>query len=515
MDSPRYAPFPDELLYSLLARIQVHYCRVSPKSFNEVMFGERSVSAPIAMPTNLKALSENLTGLPENPIQHLISHHSLFPLYAPFLPAQRRQNLIQSMTSGDCAGIHVRSGLVASRLSKIQTLRFCPTCSREQQQTYGEPYWARLAQIPAISHCPVHNVKYKSAQNTLFGLHRNTLFSAPVSGTQKQREDLSHHFSNTIAKQCSALLRYSNIKSPSYAQWTNYYRLIALQAGFRKGAYIDFVGIEESVSSTWSLGFLQKNNLNNTSAESSWLHSIFRKHRKSFSFLEHIVTLYSLLGDKFDIVASIEEASSQSKQLRETDSVRKEDPSESSNLLTFDQQNWVNLLNSHHPKKARSCHPALYARLFRSHHDWLIGINKKHLMVREPAKDRVNWRARDKMLAKKLLRCLSASCADLSLPRQTRRQLMFVLPLTSIIEKYSQKLPITNALLHKYSESVFEYQIRRITRTLLFSEHPYRFKRWFLLRNSGLSDERLTPLARLFIDTVIPEMIPPFSFEVI
>lgn len=42
--------------------------------------------------------------------------------------------------------------------------------------------------------------------------------------------------------------------------------------------------------------FLSQYHLDDLASESSWLHNIFRKHRKSFSYLEHILVIEAFLN---------------------------------------------------------------------------------------------------------------------------------------------------------------------------------------------------------------------------
>ncbi|MEK5773471.1 hypothetical protein VXE29_23365, partial [Acinetobacter variabilis] len=46
-----------------------------------------------------------------------------------------------------------------------------------------------------------------------------------------------------------------------------------------------------AVIKTWDLKWLQQHHLDELKSETSWLKAIFRKHRKSFSYLEHIIVL--------------------------------------------------------------------------------------------------------------------------------------------------------------------------------------------------------------------------------
>ena len=56
----------------------------------------------------------------------------------------------------------------------------------------------------------------------------------------------------------------------------------------------------------------------------------------------------------------------------------------------------------------------------------------------------------------------------------------------------------------KFCENIAEYQIRRITCAVIAqSLSNNTLRRWKILRMSGLSDQRLTPLADTFLHRII------------
>lgn len=77
--------YPDELLYSGIARCRVHLGISNHKTLLHMAFGDSKVAAITDLPTHLAALANN-TGLDT---ANVIMHHTLFPLYAPFIPAKR------------------------------------------------------------------------------------------------------------------------------------------------------------------------------------------------------------------------------------------------------------------------------------------------------------------------------------------------------------------------------------------------------------------------------------------
>ena len=70
------------------------------------------------------------------------------------------------------------------------------------------------------------------------------------------------------------------------------------------------------------------------------------------------------------------------------------------------------------------------------------------------------------------------------------------------VEKKQAKLPLTSMFLERYQETIEEYQIRRLTRTIL-EYSPRKPAEWRLLRESGLSEERITAQAKEFIKRIL------------
>lgn len=54
------ASYPDELLYSVLARFHRHTCSVSPKRTMDDLFGNRDARATVDLPGHLGSLSRRL-----------------------------------------------------------------------------------------------------------------------------------------------------------------------------------------------------------------------------------------------------------------------------------------------------------------------------------------------------------------------------------------------------------------------------------------------------------------------
>lgn len=131
--------------------------------------------------------------------------------------------------------------------------------------------------------------------------------------------------------------------------------------------------------------------------------------------------------------------------------------------LTQDQQNWIKMLEEWPPKVARASKPALYARLYRYDRPWLKQVNSTRQGAKNvKRKPRIDWQQRDRQYLAKLREILRFLRASTSGPRQSQTFMLKQLGKSSTLEKKLHRLPRTRRLLLRYSESVAQYQVRRL-----------------------------------------------------
>lgn len=151
-------PYPDELLYSIIARFRVRAAILSPKMVIEDVFNSRTATAIVDLPCNIKRLCSNLpVGSIFTP-KYFVEKHTLFPLYESFAYQKRAQKVYSAMLGHYGGSIHSLFGTIASTVKYPIYLKFCPMCWEEEQRKYGEGYWHRLHQVPGVEVCPVHQV---------------------------------------------------------------------------------------------------------------------------------------------------------------------------------------------------------------------------------------------------------------------------------------------------------------------------------------------------------------------
>ena len=149
-------PYPDELIYSLVARAGIHLGLTSPKQLLDEVFANRHVIATVDLPNHLAPLVQLLPESMGLDVARLAYLHTLFPLYAPFTTEERRRHCLEQMAGDSQGAIHLILGVAASRIKQSRALRYCPQCLQNQRSGHGEYYWQRQWQVMGADSCLVH-----------------------------------------------------------------------------------------------------------------------------------------------------------------------------------------------------------------------------------------------------------------------------------------------------------------------------------------------------------------------
>lgn len=261
------------------------------------------------------------------------------------------------------------------------------------------------------------------------------------------------------------------------------------------GRHVRHEAVQERVRERWPMPWLNARGLVISDAESSWLHSIFRKHRKSFSYLEHIVALDSLLPDSWridDVLAEVLSIRTSPCLLVAHMPIPDENITEQ---LAEKRALWLALISRMNVKQVRSGNGALYAWLYRHDRVWLLSVNHQFYLPAAKPNRRVDWRKRDLATCRQLIKIRNACKSLLDSPRRSRKWYLSKLDKSVTVEKNIRKMPLTALFFKRYCEDISDFQIRRLIWAAGCFESE-DIHRWRLLRVAGLSDERLTDSAR-------------------
>ncbi len=403
------------------------------------------------------------------------------------------------MASQSKGTIHLVFGIAASLVKQPKLLRYCPRCFEEQFALQGERYWKRVWQVPGSTWCCKHSIPLYEFAIQPHHEHRHEFHAADCTP-----EDLSLQTSR------SESLRVSNIveqlllvepqRSPTAYQWSCYYRDLVVWGGCNRGTHVKHNEVQERIYSLWSKGWLSDHQLALTKQDTCWARTILRKHRKSFSYLQHLIIQSCLLDEEVslsDVLANVKRYPEQKRIMQPIHFPKQIDRSK--------RIEWLTLLKGNGCKQARfHGSQGLYMWLYRHDYEWLMRINKRYQRPIVYENKRVNWRKRDRLLVRRLFKLLSEYEHDVYAPRLSSTFLLSKLSIGALPARKFRNLPLTKRFLAKYSESVAMYQIRRLSNEYisLYLQH-IQIERWYLLRCSGLSEERLKPLARYFLSEIM------------
>lgn len=296
-------PYPDELIYSLLARYYAWSANVSPKVALQELFGKTTIIATFDLPSHIESLVQNLPFGSKHTVESLIQQNTLYPFYAPFLPTVRAEAVFDSMCGHFSGDIHTRTGIMASAVPQIKFFRFCPVCLREDSEKYGEPYWHRVHQIAGVLVCPIHQVHLQNSNVKIQGDNRHEFCAA-----EKENcifKPLIVDYTKSTLDKLTLLAQDINLFinqtfSPKSGDWfrRRYQALLIDRELSTAGGQIRQKELAREFVGFYGKEFLQLVHSEiEPENENNWLCGIVRKHRKVFYPIRHFLMIRFLNQD--------------------------------------------------------------------------------------------------------------------------------------------------------------------------------------------------------------------------
>lgn len=234
--------------------------------------------------------------------------------------------------------------------------------------------------------------------------HRHQFYAPSPENCPDACQQSSSLGSRIVTEQVERLLNRSQTTSAALAQWTAYYKNLAVINGHSKGRFIKYEEIEDRVLHHWPVKWLSKHGLDINKSQSCWLRAIFRKHRKSFSYLEHIVVLQSFLPALWDITTVLDEVSCMSIK-RKSHIALLATNEVSTEFKNINRENWEALVKQHGVKSARQQRQggSIYAWLYKHDKAWLLELDSQYRIYPCPINKRVDWPKKDKRTVYQLI----------------------------------------------------------------------------------------------------------------
>nr|WP_278346230.1 TnsD family Tn7-like transposition protein [Alteromonas macleodii] len=487
-------PYQDELLYSMVARYAQHTGLIgNQKSIVREVFSSPTAVAVPDLPSHLSSLVNNLQLVWPTSVEELIKSFTLAPVYLPFLSQQQAWKTISSMRSDSGGDIHTRSGIAASAIKQQEYFRYCPQCMKEQQMEFGECYWRRIHQLPALGFCSNHSCLLEYSPISFHPREKHLFVAAnEIKLDSSIRHIALRDIEGALHDRYEQLLQASQFKGLGYNRWTLFYRNLAVELGLVKKSRVCHQEIHRLLKRKWA-GTTFEDQFN-YSENNYWLTNLFRKHRKSFHPLRHLLVTTALVSE-----LSVTKLLEKVRRLPEEVLV----PSHFSKKVTVQnvaeyRYSWVDMLKRHPSagvKELRSTERggAIYAWLYRNDRSWLMS-NRPKRKVNSQSHYAVNYRDWDAKNVAHLESVYKVMANVRNRPRLTRTRIIKELPRSNSVEKHLPDLPATSQWLTDHEESVEDFQLRRLRITYeQMKSNDLEVKRWRLLRTAAIREELVTP----------------------
>jgi hypothetical protein len=547
-------PYPDEVLYSVLARYHIRSANLSPKATLKDLFSTTNVISTVDLPAHLQSLSDKLSHFKVYTFENLINELTLYRFYSPFLMPGKAEAAYYLMRFGTRGIIHTKIGIMASSVKTPIFLRFCPECFKSDYEKYGESYWRRLHQVPGVLVCPKHFCLLSNSNISISQLNRHSFYPANdesctpkiqiVRFTEKDINDLVE-----ISREVEWLL-CNKVNNKKIVDWRKRYTSMLIYRNLASfNGRINQRDLEQHFKERYSFQLLKSlDSLVDSKLSTNWLSSITRKHRKSFHPIRHILLIkmfgYSLkdfFEGKFqqnEIVRNTIVIKPNKKKafddvwknnLKELISTKKYSLREIArrmNVTTrtinrhaqklgletywqkkkyenFNQKRiidtyeikkkyrrqWAFLIKNHKNKgktELRRIAPSVYMWLYRNDKDWMQKNSPRKLKPIYKNK-RVDWEQRDLELLSKAHAVCALLFSKNPPVKITKSRIGKELRQKPLVEKHLKKLPKLKKYIEKMSESIEEYQKRRIIWAISkLNQENSDLKVWRIIRYAGL-----------------------------
>ena len=276
-------------------------------------------------------------------------------------------------------------------------------------------------------------------------------------------------------------------------RWTLYYQQLAQDLGFTRKSRVQHQDVHHSLKQAWKNSLLEPflPEMN----DNSWLINLFRKHRKSFHPLRHLMVLSALTPDK-----SLSEVLQQVKAYPDEQAPTTQvfmATGKSQVEIKVRRDEWVKLMADHPDcgvKKLRRLNSGgrVYAWLYRNDYPWLM----RHCPEKEISFESlrgVNYPSWDRENVKVLTTTYEHLFHVEGRPRLTASHLIQQLLRANSVQKHLVDLPLTKQWLDLHTESLEDYQIIRLKSAYQYLlEQNQTIKRWKLIRAANIREELVT-----------------------
>lgn len=462
------ASYPDELLYSTIARYHVHsgnalYCQTA-----EDLFGFRRAHSSVVMPLRLGCLGR-MTASQGIPIEELIGH-TLYPYYTAFQTEDLRQEIYSIQMQCKSVSISAKLGALGNTSIIPKHLRFCPKCYAEDQKKYGEGYWHLTHQTPGVLVCEKHGCQLLETQVPYYDQKTNVyeaatpaklfpaIYSKPLSPLGQQQAE---NIASDIRYLYDSYDRIRKAFAKHHYSFTNLFISLLQKKGLAtKGGSLRLAEFKEQFYSFFAIDLMEQlGEPFDKSVAKPWFVTMCRRSQKSFHPLRYILLSRFLCHGLPYLIQFAEEASPDAWSFPKVNYVCvKEDETKRDHYRAKWLEAWEKMPNAGRDQ-LRKAAGSTYTWLLRHDKEWLMD-HPKDQRPKGGNKVFADRNSQDLLLADRV--------------RETARELRSLvskpvwITKTCLIKKAGitfqllPQLPLTQKIVEEETESLMEYRLRRI-----------------------------------------------------
>ena len=511
-------PYPDEVLYSLIARYHQRSGNPIARDTARELFCGRFSRPSMILPNYLGSLAEQTTahGLD---FQKLLINHTLFPFYTVFSSEKNIRRIYDWAKNNEQGSIQMELGAYGN-IQSPEHLKFCPQCYLDELKKDGQPYWHRLHQTPGVLVCEKHlcsllssNVNYQVRFDTeyyaAFDFERILPFSvpAPLPPELHQKamwltQDIkwlyeNYHYVRSVFASCN--YSFSDIFI---------YHLIKLELATKHGS-LRRDAFMERFSHYYPSEFLKLLDLDIDNHATPWIVRICRKERLTTNPIKYALMARFVCG-------SLKEFVNTASSIKDSPCIAQKSYSsvadEDHKRIKY-REAWLRA-REEHPNASRNelreQNGPTYTWLLRHDNEWLF----KNM---PPAKKRggsisyTDWGIRDQELCQQAYHVIQRLLQQEGPPVQISvSRIGQELKCLSLLRKKPHLLPKTTEVIRSYVEDNHQFRIRRIRWAMdELARQNLPIVKWRVMKLANVRDELWDSYWPPNFESILSNKYPP------
>jgi len=283
-------PYPDECLGGLLLRYHRMYGGLCVRDTLRDNF-KLNTGALSGIPTAAIYFAELLRTIWPNGIETIISDHTIWPVYRPFLDDNKAQSVLRRVRDGGGDSLQFALGDSRCGIPIHRRIRTCRECIREDRSEYGEFYLHVQHQIPGVAVCWRHGFPLAEWVQKDFARIPSLIESHNSERLSARRSYHEHQFAELAANLWEAKLSATEQRLVRLAYID---RLNAL-GFFTDGSYVRHSRVIDMMNDRIGQSVCTRLAASDTNIR-RWIHGIIHRNKTHHHPIKHLLLIGTIFG---------------------------------------------------------------------------------------------------------------------------------------------------------------------------------------------------------------------------